>query len=306
VTSFILKRLLQGLLVIFVLVSITFFLVRAIPGGPLSEGKSMSKRTKEQMEHYFKLDQPKYIQYIDYIGNVLKGDLGYSMKKEGRRVIEIISQAFPVSLKLGLAAMAVAILVGIPAGVLAAYRKNSLIDYGVMIFALVGICVPSFILGPLLVIFIASNISWLNTAGWEDGTDWILPSIALGAGTAAYLSRLVRGGMLEVMNQDFIRTARAKGASPLRVVMSHALKPGLIPAIAFLGPAFAALITGGFIVETIFAIPGIGQHFVTATTGRDYTLLQGLVLFYGILIVTANILVDVVQAAINPRVRLDA
>lgn len=303
---FILQRLLQGLLVIFVLVSITFFLVRAIPGGPMSEGKSMSKRTKEQMEKYFKLDQPKHIQYFDYISKVVQGDLGYSMKKEGRRVIDIINQAFPVSLKLGLAAMAVAILVGIPAGVLAALRKNSLIDYGVMVLALVGICVPSFILGPLMVIYIASHVSWLNTAGWEDATDWILPSIALGAGTAAYLSRLVRGGMLEVMTQDFIRTARAKGASQWRVILRHALKPGLIPAIAFLGPAFAALITGGFIVETIFAIPGIGQHFVTSTTGRDYTLLQGLVLFYGFLIVSANILVDVVQAALNPRVRLDA
>ncbi|MEM6910216.1 MAG: ABC transporter permease [Verrucomicrobiota bacterium] len=302
---YLVSRLLQGLLVIFCLYTITFFLVRAVPGDPFTDEKAMSEQNIERQKAYWGLDQPLPIQYLRSLKKTfLEFDFGPSMKKEGRLVIDIIGQSFPVSFVLGFGSLGFALLLGIPSGILSALKRNSPADYASMGVALIGICVPSFVIGPVLVILVAAQVAWLNVAGWDSPTDWILPSFTLGFSTAAYIARLTRGGMLDVLNQDYIRTAYAKGVPPLRVILLHALRGGVTPAVAFIGPAFAALISGSFIVETIFFVPGMGQHFLNAATGRDYTLMQGLVMFYGFLIVLANLSADILQAALNPRVRL--
>ncbi|NWK55516.1 ABC transporter permease [Verrucomicrobiaceae bacterium N1E253] len=274
-----------------------------MPGDPLTDEKSLPQHTIEKNRAYYRLDQPVPIQYLHYLKNLSRGDFGESMSKVGRPVIDIIRHSFPVSLTLGVSAMAIALGIGIPAGILSALKKNSLLDYGTMAAAMFGISIPSFVIGPLLAIGIASHSNTLKVAGWGDPFDWLLPAITLGLATAAYIARITRGGMLEVINQDYIRTARAKGLSPTRIVIKHALRGGIIPAVAYVGPAFAMLISGSFIVETIFQVPGLGQHFINATTARDYNLLQGVVLLFGILIVLANLAADLALVALNPRLR---
>lgn len=291
------------MIILLCMITITFFLVRMMPGDPLTDEKALPEHIIAKNRAYYRLDQPVPVQYLHYLKNLARGDLGASMSKDGRPVIDIIRHAFPVSLTLGVAAMLLALAIGIPAGVLAALKKNSLIDYATMAIAMLGISIPSFVIGPLLAIGIASHSSTLKVAGWGDPLDWILPSLTLGLATAAYIARITRGGMLEVINQDYIRTARAKGLSPTRIVTRHALRGGLIPAVAYIGPAFAMLVSGSFIVETIFQVPGLGQHFINATTARDYTILQGVVLLFGILIVLANLAADLILVALNPRLR---
>jgi oligopeptide transport system permease protein len=300
----ILSRFLQGLLTLFVLVTLTFFLVHAMPGSPYTEEKALPEHILVEKKKAMGLDKPLPVQYAIYISNlVFKQDLGPMIKKEGVQVSEIIAESFPVSLALGLASMGIALLVGIPAGVIAAVRKNTPVDFSCLAFAMVGICLPSFVIGPLLAVGAGFYFQSLNVAGWSSPTDWILPAVTLGMINAAYLARLSRGGMLDVLNQDYIRTAKAKGVPGSRIIISHALKGGLIPAVAFIGPAFAGMISGSFVIETIFQIPGMGQHFVNAATDREFFLIQGLVLFYGFLIVAANLLADLAQIAINPRMR---
>ena len=199
--------------------------------------------------------------------------------------------------------MLIAVLIGVPAGIIAALKHNSLIDNGAMFIAMLGISIPSFVIGPLLAKFVATEVPFLKVAGWGDPFDWILPAITLGLGTAAYLARITRAGMLDILSQDFIRTAQAKGVSQTGIIVKHALKGGLVPAIAFVGPAFAMLITGSFVVETIFQVPGMGQHFVNATKDRDYFLLQGMVLLFGVLIVMVNLAADILLTYLNPRLR---
>lgn len=301
--STILSRLGQGIIVIFSLITITFFLVRLMPGDPLTNEKELPAHIIQKNREYYHLDKPKLVQYFHYLKNLAQGDLGGSMSKDGRPVITIIKHAFPVSLILGVAAMVIALGVGIPAGILSALKKNSLLDYSTMAAAMFGISIPSFVIGPLLAIGIASHSNVLKVAGWGGPWDWVLPSITLGLATAAYVARITRGGMLEVINQDYIRTARAKGISPARIVIRHALRGGVIPAVSYIGPAFAMLVSGSFIVETIFQVPGLGQHFINATTARDYTILQGVVLLFGFLIVIANLTADIMLAILNPRLR---
>jgi oligopeptide transport system permease protein len=300
----IISRVLQAFAVVFFLFTLTFFAIRAIPGDPLStDDKSMPTHVKEKIEEYYGLDKPLIVQYGRYVKNVLKGDLGLSTSKPGRTVNEIIVQSLPASLLVGIGGITVAVLLGIPMGVLAALRKNSWIDYTSMAVAMVGICIPTFVLGPLLQLWVASKTDWINVAGWDYAVDIILPSITLGVGSAAYLARLTRGGMLEILSQDYIRTAKAKGVPMLPIVVKHTLRGAMMPAVTFLGPAFAAIITGSFIVETIFQVPGMGQHFVNAVTSKDYALLQGLVIFYGFLMAGANLLVDIALLLLNPRLR---
>jgi oligopeptide transport system permease protein len=297
-------RLLQTLVVVFALVSFTFVAVRLVPGNPFVSDKALPEHLKATAEKTFGLDGTWGEQYVIWWRSVLtKGDFGPSTSLFGRSVNEIIVQSFPTSLLLGLVAMTIALLIGIPSGVLAALRKNSMIDYGSMVFAMAGICIPGFVLGPLLQLWLARNSTFFNVAGWESPADILLPAITLGVGVAAYVARLTRGGMLDILSQDFIRTARAKGVPTFTILRRHALRPALLPTVTFLGPAFAAIITGSFVVETIFMVPGMGQHFVTAVTSKDYFLLQAMVLFYGLLIGGANFLVDVAQAAMNPRLR---
>lgn len=306
-TRMIWKRLGQGVLVLFVLETVTFFLIRMLPGHPFMGEKKLPDHVLHQLQAAYGLDQGALVQYGRYWWNMLAhGDLGPSLVKEGISVADMIGQSFPVSLQLGVIGMAISIMVGIPAGILAALYRNRWIDWWVMLVSMAGICIPAFVVAPLLGVGLGMNIPGLSVAGWDSPGCLVLPALTLGLVNAAYLARLTRGGMLEVLGQDFIRTARSKGAAPLRVVWKHALRGGLIPAISYLGPAFAAMITGSFVVETCFQVPGMGQHFVNATTDRDYFLIQGLVLFYGILIVAANLAVDLVQIAINPRLRAES
>lgn len=300
----IVSRLGQGILTLFVLVTLTFFLVRAMPGSPYMEEKAIPAHVLKRMKEYTGLDQPLPVQYVRYLKNlVIDHDLGDLIKKDGVKVSEIIADSFPVSLGLGILSIGIALIIGIPAGVIAAVRKNTCVDFACLAAAMTGICLPSFVIGPLLAVTAGLGLKSLNVAGWSSMSDWILPSVTLGLVNAAYLARLARGGMLEVLSQDYIRTARAKGASESRIVIRHALRGGLIPAVAFIGPAFAGMISGSFVIETIFQVPGMGQHFVNAATDREFFLIQGLVLFYGFLIVGANLLADLAQIALNPRLR---
>ncbi len=300
----IISRLGQGIITLFVLITLTFFLVRAMPGSPYTGEKAIPEHALKRMKEYTGLDQPVPVQYFRYLKNLMvHQDLGDVIKKDGVKVSEIIAESFPVSLGLGVLSIGIALMVGIPAGVIAAVRKNTAVDFSCLAGAMVGICLPSFVIGPLLAVTAGLGLKSLNVAGWSSPTDWILPAITLGLINAAYLARLARGGMLDVLSQDYIRTAKAKGAPPVRIVIRHALRGGLIPAVAFIGPAFAGMISGSFVIETIFQVPGMGQHFVNAATDREFFLIQGLVLFYGFLIVGANLLADLAQIALNPRLR---
>ena len=303
----ILSRLFQGLLTLFVLVTITFFLVRLMPGSPYTDAKTLPAHILEQLKAYVGLDKPLPVQYLTYLKNlVLEQDLGVLLKKDGVKVSEIIRESFPVSALLGVMSIGIALIVGIPAGIIAAVKKNGPLDYACLAAAMTGICLPSFVIGPLLAVFAGLGLKSLNVAGWNSPADWIMPALTLGMVNAAYLARLTRGGMLDVLNQDYIRTAKAKGVPGWRIVTRHALRGGLIPAVAYVGPAFAGMISGSFVIETIFQVPGMGQHFVNATTDREYFLIQGLVLFYGFLIVGANLLSDLAQIALNPLLRAAA
>jgi oligopeptide transport system permease protein len=304
VFRFLIGRLLQGLLVLFALYTITFFLAKAMPGEPFTSEKNVSAETKANIRKLYGLDKPLWEQYYIYPKNIItEGSFGISTSK-GRPVRDIIWQSFPNSLLLGLCALCFAVGIGVPIGVLSAVRRNSWVDWTCMAVAMVGICVPSFTIGPLLQIYVATHVPGLKVAGWGSPQDVLLPAFTLGLVSAAYLARLTRGGILEVLSQDFVRTARAKGLSPAKVIIKHSLRGGLIPAVAYLGPAFAALISGSFIVETIFQVPGMGQHFVNAATTRDEFLLLGVSLFFGFLIVVMNLLADILTGFLDPRVRI--
>ncbi|HAS81116.1 MAG TPA: ABC transporter [Verrucomicrobia bacterium] len=301
---FLLKRFLAMIPVLWATITLTFLLVRLAPGGPFTDEKQYPPQAIEQINRHYGLDQPMYIQYLRYLGKLLRGDLGPALKYSGRSVNSIIAETFPVSLELGLWALLVALLIGIGAGVVAALRPNSALDWVSMMLSMGGICIPAFVLGPLLVLIFALGAGWFNASGWVTASDRILPSITLGAAYAAYIARLTRSGMLDVLPQDFIRTARAKGISEWRVIAVHALKPGIFPVVSFLGPAIAGIISGSFVTETIFHIPGLGKMFVAGAFNRDYTLVLGLVVFYSVLVILFNTLVDVVLAILNPRLKL--
>ena len=301
--KFILLRILQAIPTLFIIATLTFFMTRLAPGGPFDAEKNIPEEIKEKLESHFGLEKPLHTQYFLYLGNLLQGDLGPSFKYMGWEVSELIAKAFPVSAQLGLFSLLIALVLGLPAGVVAALRKNSAYDYCLMITVMLGICLPTFVLGPLLILFFSSWLGWLPPLGWYSFADMILPSLSLGLFYGAYIARLTRAGMLETLNQDYIRTARAKGAPPVRVVLRHAIKGGLLPVVTFLGPAFAGLISGSFIIESIFFIPGLGRFFVTAAFNRDYTMVLGTVLFYACLIIILNLLVDMIQASIDPKTR---
>ena len=302
--KFLLSRIAQAVPVLLVVVTATFFLVHAAPGGPFSADKAVPPEVIEALEAQYKLDQPVWRQYISYLGDILSGDFGPSFKYPGRSVNELIMAGIPITAELAFYAMLVALGIGILSGVGAAMRPNTLQDYAPMTLAMIGICMPSFLLGPLLVLVFGIELEMLPVSGWGDiPGDKILPSITLGTGYAAYIARLSRGGMLEILSQDFIRTARAKGLSESTVIIKHALKGGLIPVIAFLGPAFAGLLAGSFVVETIFQIPGIGRFYVQAAFNRDYTLILGMTIFLSTLIIIFNLISDLISIWLNPKLR---
>ena len=255
------------------------------------------------LETQYGLDQPIWKQYWDYCRHLVRGDLGPSFKHANWSVNELIGGAFPVSLELGCYAIVVAMILGIAAGLIAALRPNSALDYVPMSLATLGICLPTFVLGPLLILVFAIFLGLFNSSGWFMWEDRVLPALTLGGYYAAYTSRLARGGMLEILSQDFIRTARAKGVPETRLLLKHAVRGGLMPVLTFSGPAIAGLVTGSFAVETIFNIPGLGRFFITAAFDRDYTMVMGAVLFYAVLVIGLNLAVDILQVWLNPKLK---
>ncbi len=301
---FVSYRLLQAIPVILAVITVTFFLVRVAPGGPFDSEKAVMPEVKAALEAQYRLDLPLFQQYTAYLGDLAQGDLGPSFKYPGRSVNELIGAGLPVTAELGFYALLVAVIIGGIAGVIASLKPNTAQDYIPMSAAMIGICMPSFLLGPLLVLVFGIYLDWLPVSGWGDiPGDKILPAITLGSSYAAYIARLSRAGMLEVMSQDYIRTARAKGLPEWQVVIKHALRGGLIPVVAFLGPAFAGLLAGSFVVETIFQIPGLGRFYVQAAFNRDYTMILGTTVFLSTLIVLFNLLSDILAAWMNPRLR---
>ena len=301
---FIASRVLQAIPVLFIVITLTFFLVRFAPGGPFSTEKAVVPEVKRALEAQYQLDQPLLAQFGSYLTDLVHGDFGPSFKYPGRTVNELIAAGFPATAELGLYALLVAVVLGMAAGIVAALNPNTWRDYVPMSAAMIGICMPTLLLGPLLVLIFGLWLEWLPVSGWgEVSGDKILPSITLGAAYAAYIARLTRSGMLEVLSQDYIRTARAKGLPEYVVVFKHALRGSVIPVVAFLGPAFAGLLSGSFVVETIFQVPGLGRFFVQAAFNRDYTLILGSTVFFAVLIVVFNLLSDVLAAWLNPRLR---
>ncbi len=303
--SLIARRLLQAIPTLWIIATATFVLLRLAPGGPFDSEKPVSDEIKLQIEAHYGLDDPLHVQYLHYLGNLLRGDLGPSYQYAGWEVQEVIAQAFPVSLELGLWALLIALAIGIPLGVLAALRHNQAAESVLMAIATLGICLPSFVIGPILILAFALTLDWFNPLGWNFSSDRILPALTLGLMYAAYIARLARGGMLEVLQNDWIRSARAKGLSAWTVIRRHAMRSAMQPVISFLGPAAAGLISGSFVVETLFFIPGLGPFFVNAALNRDYTLVMGTVLFYAVLIISFNLIVDLIQMWLQPRSRHD-
>ena len=302
--SLILKRLATAIPVLLAVITLTFFMVHSAPGGPFDEEKAVSPEVLLKLNERYNLNEPLMVQYFDYLGNVLQGDFGPSFRYPSRSVTELISIGLPITFELALYAILFALMLGIIAGVISSLRPNTAYDYIPMTVAMAGICIPSIILGPSLTLIFGIWLNWLPVTGWGDiPGDKILPTITLGTAYAAYCARLTRGGMLEILNQDFIRTARAKGLSEFRVVVVHALRGGLTPVIAFLGPAMAGLLAGSFVVETIFGIPGLGRFYVEAAFNRDYTMILGTSIFFSCLIIAFNLLSDLVAASLNPRLR---
>lgn len=297
-------RLLQSLLVIFAIVTLTFFMVRMAPGDPFSAERNMPTHIKERLMQHYGLDQPVLVQYRNYLSALLRGDLGPSFTQT-RSVNQILSDTLPVSLELGMWALLIALCIGLPVGVVASVFRNTRLDYVPMSVAMVGICLPTFVLGPILALIFGVWLNIFNVSGWFTAMDRVLPALTIGMVYAAVIARITRGGMLEVLNQDFIRTAMAKGLSFPVIVFKHTLKGGLLPVVTFMGPALAGVISGSFVVETIFQIPGLGREFVNSAFNRDYTLVLGTVIVYATLITLANLLVDIVQVILNPRLRFE-
>ena len=302
--SLIIRRIAIALPVLLTVITLTFLMVHSAPGGPFDEEKAVSAEVLAKLNERYNLDQPLSTQYFDYLSGVLVGDFGPSFRYPGRSVTELISIGLPITFELALYSILFALCVGVFAGVLGALRPNTALDYIPMSTAMIGICIPSIILGPILILVFGIWLKWVPVSGWGYMTgDKILPIITLGTAYAAYCARLTRGGMLEILNQDFIRTARAKGLSETSVVIVHALRGGLTPVIAFLGPAMAGLLAGSFVVETIFGIPGLGRFYVEAAFNRDYTMILGSSIFFSFLIVSFNLISDLVAAALNPKLR---
>ncbi len=304
-TKYILKRLLSIIPVLWVVATITFFLMRLAPGGPFDSEKQVPEEILHNLEAKYHMDEPLPMQYVRYLGMVAKGDLGPSFRYTSRTVNEIIAETFPVSAIVGLLGLFYALVIGLISGIFAASKPNSARDYLSMAFSMLGICLPSFVIGPLFMLLFAVKLEWFNVSGWAEPKDVVLPALTLGTMYAAYFARLTRAGILDVIKQDYIRTAHAKGLPEWLVMVRHTLKGGLLPTVSFLGPAAAAILTGSLVVESIFNIPGLGRFFVQSALNRDYTLVMGTVLFVAFLIVVMNLLVDVAYAFLNPRISYD-
>ena len=304
--KYIIKRLLAGVLTMVVLITVAFFMMHAMPGGPFSpsEEKNVPKQVLERIAASYGLDQPVWKQYLNYWKNLLHGDLGISYKTIGT-VNEKIAGHFPYSARVGGLAVIFSLLVGIPMGLIAALHRGKVADMATLTLATIGISVPVFVLSLLLGYLFSYKLKWLPTYGLDSWACYILPVVCLSFNPIAYIARQTRSSMLEALEQDYIRTARAKGVSELMVVAKHALKNALTPVITYLGPLVAGLLTGSFIVESRFAIPGLGYYFVRSISDRDYTMIMGIVIFFGLFVVICNLVSDILLAIVDPRVKLE-
>jgi len=304
--EYFIRRLLGAIPTIFIIILVSFFLIRLAPGGPFDFDKSLAPEIQANLNAKFHLDEPVYKQFGFYLKGILQGDFGPSFQYKNYTVTELIGQGFPVSMQLGLSAMALALLLGSAAGILAAYRQNSKFDYGVMTISMLGISVPNFVMAPILILLFAIMFSIFPAGGWNDGAleNRILPIVTLALPQIAYIARISRGSMIEVLRSPFIRTAFSKGLPTFYILTRHALKPTLLPVISYMGPAIAGIITGSVVVEQIYGIPGLGRYFVQGALNRDYTLVMGVVVFYGVFIILLNLIVDLLYGWLDPQIRL--
>jgi|SRR5579875_3494251 len=303
--KFILRRTSTGALVVLVVSTLTFFLLRVLPGGPFDIEKKLPPQIRKNIEEKYRLDQPLWEQYAKYLGDLVRGDFGPSYKYVDRTVGDIIQETLPVSLKLGIVSLLVSIAIGTTMGIIAAMRPRGILDLFTASFATALVSVPSFVIGAGLIYYLSVKLGWFPAALWGRPEHMVLPTLTLAAGPAAYLARLTRGSMLEVSENPFVRTARAKGLSEIKVVLKHILRNALIPVVTVLGPIAAYLITGSFVVEHIFAIPGMGRFFVFAVSNRDYPLVMGITVVYTVVLVIANFIVDILYVILDPRIKLE-
>jgi len=302
----IVRRLLGLVPTLLMLITVAFFMMRMAPGGPFDTEKLLPPEIEANLEAKYHLDEPLLQQYFRYMGQIAVLDFGPSFQYKDWTVNELIAQSYPVSLTIGALAMLLAFVMGTMLGIAAALRQNTRVDYSLMGIAMLGISVPNFVIAPILILLLAVYAGWLPAGGW----DWslasmVLPVVTLSLPVTAYIARLTRGSMIEVLHSNFIRTARAKGLPESVVIRRHALKPAMLPVISFMGPAIAGLISGSVVIERIFSIPGLGSYFVAGALNRDYTLVMGVVIFYGVLIIVLNFIVDLLYAWLNPKVRYD-
>jgi len=303
---FIGRRLLIAIPTLFLVVTVAFFMMRAAPGSPFDGDRKLSPEIEANVMAKYGMDRPLHEQYGAYLAGVVQGDLGPSLKYKDKTVLQILQENYRVSLTLGLSAIILATVIGVSLGVLAALRQNQTTDYVVMTIAILGVCIPTFVTAPVLVLVIASKLGWLPSAGWNGGAlpNLVLPILVLTLPQVAIISRLTRAGMVEVLRSNYIRTARAKGLPENRIVRRHALRAAILPLVSYLGPAAAGLITGSLVVEKIFNLPGLGKFFVISALQRDYTVVMGMVIFYAALILILNLIADLLHAVLDPRVRL--
>ena len=302
--GYIIKRIFNAFIVLWIVITITFFLMHAIPGGPFTAEKSLPPYVLHIIEERYKLNDPLYKQYGDYLCNLVQGDLGPSFKYPGRSVNDIIKDGFPVSFKLGIEAILIAIIIGIPAGILAGVKKDKWQDRAVNFFTTLGVAVPSFVVAALLIYVLSTKLHLLPAAMWNGWRYEIMPALALSGMPMSFIARLTRSSMLDILSQDYIKTARAKGLSWSKVLIKHALPNSLIPVVTYLGPMTASILTGSFVIETIFAIPGLGQYFITSIYNRDYTVILGVTIFYSVIVIVLNMLVDLLYPLLDPRIKI--
>lgn len=303
--NYLLRRLAISIPVLFAIITVSFFLMRFAPGGPFDREKAFPPAIEKSLRARYHLDEPLALQYLRYLGGLFRGDLGASLKYPDLSVAEIIVQSMPVSMVLGSAALVIALGIGLPAGIIGAVHRGTLPDHMTMAVAMAGISVPTLVIGPLLILLFSFTFEIFPSGGWGSARQLVLPAVTLSAPFAAYIARLARSGMLDALNRDYIRTARAKGLSETRVVLHHAIREALLPVISFLGPAAAAVLTGSVVVEKIFAIPGMGRNFVNGALNRDYPLVLGSVIVYSVLIVIFNLAVDLGYGILDARVKYE-
>ena len=304
-SGYVTRRILTSIPTLLAIVTLAFFMMRIAPGGPFDRERALPPEIEKNVLAAYDLDQPLLLQYADYLLGVLRGDFGPSFKYRDFTVAELLWTGFPASLKVGGIAIVLAVVVGITLGTLAALRQNSGVDYAVMATAMTGITIPNFVMAPLLTLIFGVWLSWLPVAGWNEGApqNLVLPVIALALPQIAYIARLTRGSMIEVLHANYVRTARAKGLRERIVVVRHALKGALLPVVSYLGPATAQVVTGSVVIETIFGIPGIGRYFVQGALNRDYTLVMGAVIVFAVLIILLNLIVDLLYGLLDPKVK---